>query len=93
MFLTILVTAECIQLGRCQDPRHCAIALALQPHLHTETQYDLGGEELLLRKGAQPPKKIKLPRIARDFIVKFDLEEPVSPIIFKLNIPKRFLRT
>ncbi len=93
MIVTIDVTQEDIDRGRCKDCRTCPIALAILRVIRPGIALLSSTDFVIGPNGCSPfgQCQLKIPRDAVCFIGKFDYFQPVQPFSFPLDIPGKFL--
>jgi len=84
----IKVQKKHIKLGKRGDFARCPIALAIKDVVIPETVVTLVGKVNFMNSG----RVFELPRSARRFIRRFDMNKPVKPFNCLLEIQKSFLK-
>jgi hypothetical protein len=88
--MKVHVTQEDIETGEPGDPYNCAVALAIKRELGLDNlngQVKIASGFILFLVDHVPICHEQVPDEAREFILKFDREEELSPIEFELRGP------
>lgn len=79
--MKITVTKKDIEKGMKDEMDRCPVAFAIKRRLKKRTGIDVG-----TRFVYYSAKKTQLPKVARNFIFKFDHNEEVKPFSFNLKL-------
>lgn len=83
MFINI--TQEDIDKGERSKSSKCPLALAAHRSFSKEVYIDVLPERIYVHSGdATRLTKYNLPPIAQNFVISFDLHNPVEPIMFEI---------